>query len=97
MKLVLHRKVYADIDAIMAYYEEVSGAALADEFYDELRLKLEDISRSPARFHFLKNDIRRANLKRFPYHVLFRSTETEIRILVIRHDRRHPEFGLRRK
>ncbi len=38
MRLVLHPKVYSDIDSIMAYYEEVATRELADEFYSELRI-----------------------------------------------------------
>jgi hypothetical protein len=37
MRLVLHPKVYSDIDEIMAYYERVATRQLADEFYAELR------------------------------------------------------------
>ena len=37
MRLVLHPKVYSDIDTIMAYYEQVAAAELANEFYGELR------------------------------------------------------------
>jgi len=37
MRLVLHPKVYSDIDRIMAYYEEVATADLANQFYAELR------------------------------------------------------------
>ena len=37
MRLVLHPKVYSDIDEIMAYYERIATRELADEFYAELR------------------------------------------------------------
>ena len=37
MRLVLHPKVYSDIDEIMRYYERVAAPGLADEFYTELR------------------------------------------------------------
>lgn len=36
MRLVLHPKVYSDIDEIMGYYERIGTAELADEFYAEL-------------------------------------------------------------
>src|ERR1700686_611779 len=35
MRLVLHPKVYSDIDEIMGYYERVSTPGLAEEFYPE--------------------------------------------------------------
>ncbi len=37
MRLVVHPKVYSDIDEIMGYYERVATGQLADEFYAELR------------------------------------------------------------
>jgi plasmid stabilization system protein ParE len=37
MRLVLHQKVYSDIDKIMEYYEQLATPDLADEFYAELR------------------------------------------------------------
>jgi hypothetical protein len=32
MRLVVHPKVYSDIDSIMAYYEAVATTELANEF-----------------------------------------------------------------
>jgi hypothetical protein len=37
MRLVLHPKVYSDIEEIMGYYERVATRELADEFYSEFR------------------------------------------------------------
>jgi hypothetical protein len=37
MRLVVHPKVYSDIDEIMGYYERVATRQLADEFYAEPR------------------------------------------------------------
>ena len=37
MRLVLHPKVYSDIDEIIGYYERVATPGLAEEFYTELR------------------------------------------------------------
>ena len=44
-----------------------------------------------------ERDIRRANLRRFPYHFLFRGVGHEVRILVVRHHHRYPSFGSRRR
>ena len=37
MRLILHPKVYSDIDEIMQYYERIAKPELAHEFYAELR------------------------------------------------------------
>ena len=38
----------------------------------------------------------RANLKRFPYHFLFKELPDGIRVMLVRHHRRHPDFGVER-
>jgi plasmid stabilization system protein ParE len=63
MRLVLHPKVYSDIDEIMRYYERVATAALAEELYDELRYFMTKAADEPESFSIRERDIRRANLK----------------------------------
>jgi toxin ParE1/3/4 len=97
MRLVLHPKVYSDIDEIMRYYERVATSGLADEFYTELRYFLTKAADKPESFSIRVRDIRRANLQRFPYHFLFRVIGDQVRILVVRHHHRRPSFGSRRR
>ena len=97
MRLVLHPKVYSDIDAIMAYYEEVAATELAKEFYSELRHFMVEAATRPKSFAIRQQDIRRVNLRRFPYHFLFRIVDDTVRILVVRHHSRHPSLGTRRR
>jgi len=97
MRLVLHPKVYSDIDRIMAYYEQIATTDLANNFYAELRHFMMAAAARPTSFAIRKRDIRRVNLNRFPYHFLFRVVGDEIRILVVRHHGRHPSLGIRRR
>jgi plasmid stabilization system protein ParE len=97
MRLVLHPKIYSDIDKIIAYYEEVATADLANEFYAELRHFMAAAAARPESFAVREGDIRRVNLHRFPYHVLFRIVGDAVRILVVRHHSRHPSLGIRRR
>ena len=97
MRLVLHPKVYSDIDSIMAYYEEVATTELANEFYAELRHFMTEAAARPESFAVRERDIRRVNLHRFPYHFLFRIVGDAVRILVIRHHSRHPSLGAGRR
>jgi plasmid stabilization system protein ParE len=97
MRLVLHPKVYSDIDRIMAYYEEVATPELANEFYAELRHLMTDAALRPEYFAIRERDIRRVNLQRFPYHFLFRIVGDAIRILVVRHHSRHPSLEMGRR
>jgi hypothetical protein len=67
MWLVLHPKLYSDIDEIMGYYERVATPGLAEEFYTELRYFMTKAADKPESFSIRERDIRRANLRRFPY------------------------------
>ncbi len=68
MRLVLHPKVYSDIDEIMGYYERIATPVLAEEFYTELRCFMTKVADEPESFSIRERDIRRANLRRYPYH-----------------------------
>ena len=50
MRLVLHPKVYSDIDEIMGYYERVATPGLAEEFYTELRYFMTKAADKPESF-----------------------------------------------
>jgi toxin ParE1/3/4 len=74
MRIVLHPKVYSDIDEIMGYYERMETPELADEFYAELRHYMNQAVDRPESFPIRERDIRRVNLQRFPYHFYFVSS-----------------------
>jgi toxin ParE1/3/4 len=97
MRLILHQKVYSDIDKIMGYYEQANIPELADEFYGELRHFMAEAAERPESFLIRERDLRRVNLQRFPYHFLFRIVGDAVRILVVRHHSRHPTLGIRRR
>ena len=97
MYLVFHPKVYSDIDEIMEYYERVATRELADEFYSELRYYMQQAAERPESFAIRERDLRRVNLQRFPYHFLFRIVGDVVRVLVVRHHRRRPTVGVRRR
>jgi len=96
-RIVFHPKVFSEVDAIMEYYERVAGAPLAEDFYAEFRLFVQDAADSPEKYNIRKGNFRRANLERFPFNFLFRIQDKTIRILVVRHHARRPTFGTNRK
>lgn len=97
MRLVLHSKVAADVSTIMDYYEQVATRELADEFYAELRHFVGEAVARPETFAIRERDLRRVNLRRFPYHFLFRIVGDCVRVLVVRHHKRHPSLGRGRR
>lgn len=97
MALTFHRLVQNDLRIVLRYYEEEGGKNLADRFFCELEQIITDVAQHPTRFHLVDKEIRRANLENFPYHLLFRDTGNNVRVLILRHHRRRPNFGLRRQ
>jgi len=97
-QIVYHPRVPAEVREILSYYEDVSSE-LGDRFWSELFAAIEYAGRYPERHHFdmLGVGLRRCNLKDFPIHFLFRVFPKHIRVTVVRHDHRRPEFGIRRK
>ena len=96
MNVIYHRSVQQDVSAVLAYYDQVGGLGLGDAFFSELLAHVESAKLRPTSFHPVAGDLRRVNLDRFPYHFLFRIQGDTVRILVVRHHRRHPLYGTRR-
>lgn len=95
MNVTYHPSVQRDVNGILKYYDGIS-VKLADGFWEELTTRIEDAAKNPSRFHLIDLDLRRANLKRFPYHFLFRLLPGKIRVIAVRHNRRHPDHGRER-
>jgi plasmid stabilization system protein ParE len=90
--LTFNRKVQYDLNATIQYYQQISEQ-LADKFFEEFNLSIERILKNPTRYPFLDNPIRVTNLKRFPYVITYKVLGENIRILVLKHKRRHPSYG----
>ena len=95
MRLVYHPAVQRDVTGILRHYDGISRR-LGDAFWEELTGLIEVARTKPERFHPADRGLRRANLKRFPYHFLFRVVAGGVRIIVVRHHRRHPSQGMGR-
>ena len=96
MRLAYHPLVQSDVTGILRHYDRISPR-LGDEFWRELMRLVELVSAKPERFHFAGRGLRRANLRRFPYHLLFRERSDGIRVIVVRHNRRHPSYATERR
>ena len=96
MTVEFNPAVEQDLAEAVAYYDTKSQR-LGDDFLDEFRKFVNTAANNPDRFHVIGRGFHRANLKRFPYHFLYLKTAIGIRITLIRHHRRNPEFGMERK
>ena len=97
------RRIIYDVEArfdvleIVEFYERVDVPQLADRFTSELEKFIEHIAERPESFVEVRSGLRRANLNRFPHHIIFQIVDTEtIKILTVKHDRRNPDLGLDR-
>ena len=95
--VIFHKLVQRDADAVLRYYADEADDALADRFYGAFLRTVDQALSNPQHFHFLRDPVRRADIPKFPYHFLYRETAFGIRILVLRHHKRHPSYGMRRK
>ncbi|MDB4354233.1 hypothetical protein N9Z02_02905 [Akkermansiaceae bacterium] len=94
--LLYHHAIQREIREILAQYEEISSE-LADDFWVEFTTAVEYARKFPERHHFDPSGRRRSNLTRFPYHFLFRTDPTQIKVTVVRHHARNPGYGSQRK
>jgi toxin ParE1/3/4 len=97
MRAEYHPLTTSDLNHAVTYYNR-QDAGLGDELRDEIYEAIERVLATPAQFSIVSKGIRRCLGHRFPYAILFRVvSEDTLRVLVIRHHRRHPKFGLRRQ
>ncbi len=97
MRVEYHPALEAELREIRDYYNDRS-ARLGDEFIDEFERQVLRIASMPERWMIVRGDTRRALMKRFPYVILFRVLEEPaLRITVVKHERRHPAYGIHRK
>ena len=97
--LTFHPLVQRDLNEILAYYEVEASAEVAARFEAELRSALASIQEHPRQFSFYLKQrcYRRCSLPTFPHLILFRENSESIRVMVLKHVKRAPSFGLRRR
>ncbi|TLD70664.1 type II toxin-antitoxin system RelE/ParE family toxin [Phragmitibacter flavus] len=96
-RVIFHPLVQQDMDGVLSYYSEEASVSVADRFFQTFLRTVDRALFNPQGFHFANRVYRRADVAGFPYHFLYREMPYGIRILVLRHDRRHPSFGMKRQ
>lgn len=97
MSIIYHRHIQKDLRSALAFYDEAGGSKLGERFFGEVEEAVARVLQNPKSFHHVTRDLRRVSLGSFPYHFLYEEDERRVRFLVLRHDKRHPSFGLSRK
>ena len=97
MSIEYHPSLYAELEQVRDYYESQS-IGLGGDFVDEFERQVLKIAAMPDRWMIVRGDLRRSLMRRFPYVILFRVLQDDaIRVTVVKHEKRHPSFGMRRK
>jgi len=98
MTLEFHPAVQQDFNAAIDYYVAAGGAHLADRFEAKLRVCLAAIKSGPRHFAFYQDStvFRRIRLHNFPYLVVYREKLDVVRVTILKHEQRHPGFGMKR-
>ncbi|MEZ7957596.1 MAG: plasmid stabilization system protein ParE [Rubritalea sp.] len=96
MRVIRHPELASDIRDVAFHYAEISER-IHSAFWLELDQVLAKIERNPRSHHFDSCGFRRAGLRRFPYHLLYAVEDDDIYLVVLRHDRRHPDYGVDRQ
>jgi plasmid stabilization system protein ParE len=97
MKIRYHALARQDVVNILEYYEREADHQIAVKFFAELEYCIRGIAKSPNSFPEIADGVRRCLLNRFPYQINYEIISLkEIKILVIKHQRRSPDFGLDR-
>jgi plasmid stabilization system protein ParE len=97
MSVIFHKLIKNDLRAALAYYDSEGGSKLGDRFFDDVEDTIARVVQNPSHYHYADDGLRRAALGEFPYHFLYEEYDETIHFLVLRHDKRHPRFGLRRQ
>ena len=97
MRVEYHPALEKELLEIVEYYNQCS-LGLGLEFLNEFERQILTIAAMPMQWRVVDADIRRALMKRFPYVIYYRVLDNDmLRITVVKHQRRHPVYGLGRK
>lgn len=96
MRIIRHPKLAEDIRAAAKHYGEISDR-IRSSFWKELDSALASVQRNPRSHHYDSCGLRRINFQKFPYHLLFEVENDEIYLVVLRHDKRIPSYGIDRR
>jgi len=82
-------------DSVAFYQQRLPG--LGADYLAEFDALMLQICHSPQHYpRIAAPDIRRAGLKRFPFHIIYRVMPTHIIVLAVAHQRRRPAYWARR-
>ena len=96
MKVTLHPGAEQDLVEAASFYEREGSPSLAARFVSEFKRVAQLLSEYPDIGSPRSNGRRGLPISIFPYTLIYRPNDKEVKILVVKHDRKRPRFGNRR-
>jgi plasmid stabilization system protein ParE len=93
----LHPGAERDISNALDFYSEQAGRIVAERFLDEFERVANLLTEHPELGTPTTRGRRSFPLKVFPYSVVYRNLESNIRILIVRHQHRKPSYAVGRR
>lgn len=93
MKVSLHPGAEKDIEEAAAFYEREASPVLAARFVAEFKRLSKLLIEHPDIGSSRTKGRRGFSMNVFPYTVIYRANADEIRVLVVKHDRKRPGYG----
>lgn len=91
MNYRFHPKAVAEhYDNVTFYEERLPG--LGADYLAEFEAAMSHICRYPNFYPVIAENIHKAGLKRFPFHVIYRAEAAQIVVLAVSHQRRRPAY-----
>lgn len=87
----LSAEAEVDFDNSYEFYFEESPI-VADAFFNQINLGFENIKQNPKSFPIAYKDVRKFVIKKFPFVIYYRITETLIQVIAIFHTSRNPKI-----
>ncbi|MBA5639661.1 type II toxin-antitoxin system RelE/ParE family toxin [Duganella sp. LX20W] len=97
MTYSLHPAAEQDIADVIDFYVRKAGPTVAGRFLDEFERVAQLLSERPGAGTPTAKGRREFPLRIFPYSVIYQTLDASIRILVVRHQHRRPNYGRGRK
>ncbi|WP_058557855.1 type II toxin-antitoxin system RelE/ParE family toxin [Thiohalocapsa sp. ML1] len=85
----------AELDAALGHYRDIDPR-LAAALLAEVDAAKQAIRRFPSAWKRFRSGVRGFTLRRFPYTIIYQATDDEILIVAYAHQRRQPQYWLKR-
>ena len=89
--MIYHPDAEAELLEAVRFYEG-KAPGLGDRFLREFEETIAAIEGAPDRWRIVEGDLRRHLMRSFPYGIYYRVEGDELRILVVKHHSRHPDY-----